>query len=440
VSGALHDPLVGERRLVVMSDIEMGAGGPTDDFAHDAWFAALLRERVGVDERPVDLVFNGDTLDFLKTSVDGGWPRHIDADVALARLDRIAAAHPLYFETLRDLLASHRCDRVVFVEGNHDYELIFPEVRQAIRRLLGQGERVLFPGTAWRIGDVHIEHGHQTDVLFATDPDHRFVEIDGRKVLALPWGAVAVIDVTLPLEPVFYPFDRMRPRGRVLELLPEAKDLLLSTFWRYWTREYLPRAWRRSDPLTRLSWPMLKEIAYRFGTASTGVSSGAHWQQALKDNDDVRLVVLGHEHRTEWWTWSDRKLLRDGCIRDEYHLGRDGVIGRRLPKVWAEARLRDGHVVESALVEREAPQDRREAMPERVQDLLPAMRELLAREPESGDDRRQRQAQDAADDAPLPELEDGAQADAVRHPARSLQQALRDALLAGRSRRDAEGD
>lgn len=410
-----------------MSDIEIGAGGPTDDFPHDDWFAALLEERVCLDDRPVDLVFDGDTIDFLKTSVDGAWPRYIDATIAQAKLDRIEAAHPLFFEAVRELLASGRCQRVIFVEGNHDYELVFPEIRQRIRRLLGQGERVIFPGTSWRMGDLHVEHGHQTDVLFSTEPDHRFVELDGRKVLALPWGAVAVIDVTLPLDPIFYPFDRLRPRNRVLELMPEAKELLLSTFWRYWTRDYLPRAWRRTDPLTRLSWPMLKEIAYRFGTAATGVSSGAHWQEVIKESEDVRLVILGHEHRTEWWTWGDRKLLRNGCIRDEYHIDRAGNIGLRLPKVWSEARLRDGRVVESGLVEREAPQDRRESMPERVQDLLPAVRELLARQPETQEERQQRQAHEAA-----VATSEGSGAD--RSAARSLQQALREALAA-RSRR-----
>ncbi len=415
-----------ERRLVVMSDIEMGAGGPVDDFPHDAWLGALIQERAAVDDAPVDLIFNGDTFDFLKTSVGDAWPRHIDAGVAVRKLARIHAAHPRFFEAVAAVLAWRPDNRAVFVVGNHDLEVQFPEVQAGIRSLLGQAgreeaEQVYFPGVAWQVGDVHVEHGQQTDVIFAVEPDQPFIEQDGRRLLNLPWGAVALLDVTMPMAPVLYAFDRLQPRGRVLELLPDAKELLLQSFWTYWTREYLPRAWRREDPLTRLSWPMLKEIAYRFGTASTRVSSGSHWKQALKDSDDVRLIILGHEHRAEWWTWSDRKLLRDGCLRDEYVLMPDGRIGERLPKVWAEARLRDGRVVESRLVEREAPRGDFGTMPRNVFDLLPAVRAQLARYAGAEEERVARSRQDRLE----PHAGDE-NLETRDHPSRSLREASRE--------------
>src|SRR5689334_9527121 len=89
--------------LVVLSDIEMGAGGPTDDFPQSEWLGRLI---LGYCEGPfasvpVTLVFNGDTFDFLKTSIDGSWPTHVDSGIGVAKLERVAAAHPSFFAALR---------------------------------------------------------------------------------------------------------------------------------------------------------------------------------------------------------------------------------------------------------------------------------------------------------------------------------------------------
>src|SRR5689334_16167221 len=81
-----------DRLLVTLSDIEMGSGGPWDDFPHDDHLAELILSYAGSEHRDhaVDLVFNGDTFDLLKTSVDGAYPHHITPAVALAKLDRVA--------------------------------------------------------------------------------------------------------------------------------------------------------------------------------------------------------------------------------------------------------------------------------------------------------------------------------------------------------------
>ena len=78
--------------LVAISDIELGAGGPLDDFPQSAWLGEVILgycEGAFADV-PVTLVLNGDTFDFLKTSVDGAWPTHIDSALAMAKLQRVA--------------------------------------------------------------------------------------------------------------------------------------------------------------------------------------------------------------------------------------------------------------------------------------------------------------------------------------------------------------
>ena len=129
-----------DRLLVVLSDVEMGAGGVLDDFPHSAWLAELLgsyneKPYSGI---PVDLVFNGDTFDLLKTSVAGVWPRHVTEAVALAKLERILAAHPAFLEGVRAFLTGGDAQRRVhFVIGNHDAELAFPAVQRRLSQAIG---------------------------------------------------------------------------------------------------------------------------------------------------------------------------------------------------------------------------------------------------------------------------------------------------------------
>jgi len=159
--------------VVVISDVEMGAGGVLDDFPDSAFIAELLEPsgRGAHAGMPVDVVFNGDTFDFLKTSVDGHYPRHVTEAIALAKLERIIGAHAAFFEGLRSFLTgSDAPRRAHFIVGNHDAELVFDAGRRRIEEEAGV-HGIRFPGFALDFGDVHIEHGSQGDPMFQVDPE-----------------------------------------------------------------------------------------------------------------------------------------------------------------------------------------------------------------------------------------------------------------------------
>jgi hypothetical protein len=46
----------------------------------------------------VDLVFNGDTFDLMKTRSRGGWPTHISRDIAIDKMEQVASCHAAFFE------------------------------------------------------------------------------------------------------------------------------------------------------------------------------------------------------------------------------------------------------------------------------------------------------------------------------------------------------
>lgn len=350
-------PANADRLVVVLSDIEMGAGGVTDDFPHSVFLAEIL-ESYNLDPYrglPVDLVFNGDTFDLLKTSVNDVYPRHVTAEIGLAKLERVLAAHPAFLEGVRAFLVGGDAPRRAhFVIGNHDAELAFPEVQAALTRAIGV-PGVWFPGFAVDIGDVRIEHGSQGDPMFQVDEHQPLTTWKGETLLDLAWGATAIIDVMLPLQHELYALDRVKPRPRVFELLPEVKDLLSAAFWRYWTREYLVDLFNRADPTRKASWSMLKEVLYRATTFDPDTTVSAHYQRLVSDQDRYRVVVIGHHHAPHWWSWADRKVLQAGCLRDEYVIDRVGTVLGMLPKVYAEVFLGNGRAIRSHLVEIDGP-------------------------------------------------------------------------------------
>ena len=397
--GMVHGQPRADRLVVCISDVEMGAGGVLDDFADEQLLVDVLASYAAppFDELAVDVVFNGDTFDFLKTAIDGRYPVHIGAVDALAKFERIHAAHQPFFEAVRSLLAGdHR--RVFFTVGNHDQELLFPEVQRAIRAALGDAEGVSFPGLSLSIGDALIEHGSQADSMFRVPPEAPFLEVGGRTILNLPWGSVALLEATMPLQPHLYWADRLKPRDRIFRHLPELREVLVNAFWQYWTRDYW-RSFMAGDPLKTVSWTMVKEIAYRFGYQDLDVGDLGVHQQRLVADERWRVRCIGHHHRPTWWAFADRKLLVTGCYRNEFPVGADGSVGACLPKVHAEIYQRRGRTVRSHLVEWDGPPVPAGWALTHVSDRRAAVLALLGTEAErvaSGAAQAEQEAQEAA--------------------------------------------
>jgi hypothetical protein len=367
-----------DRLLVVFSDIEMGTGGPLDDFPHSDFLGSLI---LGYNQGPlatlpVELVFNGDTFDLFKTPFEGAFPRLITREIALGKLEAILAAHPAFCAAIQEFVAHPGAERRVhFVAGNHDAELAFPAVQERVRARCGGGPRIGFPGLELRVGRVHIEHGSQHDPLFRMNPEELLLDVEGEPVLNISWGAAALLDTLMPLKELLYFHDRLKPKSVVLKLLPEIRELMLERFWSYWLRDFWKGYIGGLDPTQRLTWGMLKEIAWRFGSKNPDVMPGDELARRLALEDDVLLYVVGHKHQAAWTSHGDRKILQSGCLRNEYMLLPGGGL-RPMPKSYVEAYLRDGRPIVSELVEVEGPPPPEGYVPASIFDVLPALRGL----------------------------------------------------------------
>lgn len=367
-----------DRVIVCVSDVEMGAGGATDDFPQSTFLGDLL---LAYDEPPfadvpLTVVFNGDTFDLLKTPHEGSYPVRITEAVALAKLDSILAAHEGFVTRMRRFLEHRAAPReVCFVVGNHDPELSFPGVQERLTAVLG-GRGVKHAGLRYRVGDVSFEHGSQHDPLFRVDEEQLFVEHEGETLLNLPWGTVALLEVTMPLWHGLYRIDRLKPRPRVLEAAPEVRELLTDSFFRYWTRDYPQGLMATDDPLHRLSWRMLRQIVYRFSTGDPRVSGSDMSRLLARTAKEPRVFLTGHVHEPGWANDGDRRVLQTGCFRNEYALDAESAQPSLLPSVYAEVYLSADRAVRSHLVEVRAPRPPEETIPTPPAEL-PELRRLL---------------------------------------------------------------
>ncbi len=207
---------------VVLSDIHLADAEPADP-ARPLWRRYLRAEHFPDESllrflghlrglthgEPCALVLNGDIFDFdvVKAVPDEaaqdalgltvGWLEtarglHPEEPKSEWKMRRILAAHPTLLAGLRDFV--HEGNDLVFVFGNHDLELHWPAVQDALLGALGVCEErqhaVRICEWFYRAGDdTLVTHGNQLDPYCLTlDPLHPTIEVLGTPRIRLPFG------------------------------------------------------------------------------------------------------------------------------------------------------------------------------------------------------------------------------------------------------------
>ncbi|MDI3283501.1 hypothetical protein [Polyangium sp. 15x6] len=174
-----------QRSVYIISDLHIGGRYPEPNepgqrgFRINTRVDALTRfvrtlgarRAEGLD---VELVINGDFLDFLAEEVRPGTfvPFIADPGDALRVLGVIVEQDKSLFDELRAFVG--RGGRLTLLLGNHDVELALPHVRAEFLRLLGADASparisFLYDGEAYAIGDALIEHGNRYDGFNTVD-------------------------------------------------------------------------------------------------------------------------------------------------------------------------------------------------------------------------------------------------------------------------------
>ena len=213
------------RRLVVISDLHIG-GSEHPMLGHPEVLTGFLDQlAVHPDRDALELVVAGDFIDFLAEGPDEAWTASEGA--ALAKIEAIFGRSAKLFDSFARC-AEHLA-RFTVLLGNHDVELAYPRVRDALFRRLQTGpHRCHFVqgNEAYRIGDLLIEHGNRYDAWNAIDHDglRQIVSCASRgeappRPLEICPGSQLVCGAMNPLKARYHFIDLLKPEGKVLALL-----------------------------------------------------------------------------------------------------------------------------------------------------------------------------------------------------------------------------
>jgi UDP-2,3-diacylglucosamine pyrophosphatase LpxH len=220
---------------IVISDLHLGAGREVDgnrleDFGSDRALATFLGEIAAESDREnaeVELIVNGDAFEMLQVPhVDEFDPAreyppedyHSSSEVDSERkMALIIDGHPVFFDALKSFIQTGPPARfLTFIKGNHDVNLHWPAVQQAIRQAVGAtGERaplLIFEERRISREGIYVEHGNQyaaiVDRIEDMEEPH---DHDKPGQLAIPVGSWFVMDVFNEVEREKYWIDGVKP-------------------------------------------------------------------------------------------------------------------------------------------------------------------------------------------------------------------------------------
>jgi UDP-2,3-diacylglucosamine pyrophosphatase LpxH len=179
------------RTTVIISDLHVG-GGPTDagddHIYQKEQLVRFIRDLAGWpegDRGRIELIFNGDFLEFAQTNqaafthpYDDFWCSELES---LAKLETIITGHGNIFSEL--VRFQELGNTVTIAAGNHDVDLYWPRIRSRLQEVAGDVRFEL--GKEWierYDGKLQIGHGHMHDLV------NRFEHWDN-PILVGPWGA-----------------------------------------------------------------------------------------------------------------------------------------------------------------------------------------------------------------------------------------------------------
>lgn len=345
---------------LIFSDIEAGSGNRTDDFIDEKLLSKTIRTHNTESKKyPSDLILNGDTFDFMKCPYKGRFPKHITAAISVAKIESIAKAHPHFFNSLRQWLRISKNNRVIFVHGNHDYDLVFEEVQQRIKSLLSTDRklhsRIIFAGWEFTDGLLHVEHGSQLDEFFRVDPDkfifHSPKHMIKDPFLKIPWGYNALYDHFIQIKEQYPLLERILPRKHVFQFMPihVKNKMILGTFLYMLKAFFYIQIRHWGDPVQAFSFFDFKRYMKNFFNNKYDVDFIENAKLKLKKHH-AQVLAVGHNHSSSIHALDETNLiLNTGPWRDEYFLQEDKYIAYPKEKSYAYVLQSEGKVEKAEL-------------------------------------------------------------------------------------------
>lgn len=337
-----------DKIILVLSDIEVGDGSSTDDFIDDDIFCSFIGSYMikRYNHIPIELVFNGDTFDFIKTHHNGHYPRYITDDISLAKLDSFKKAHPKFFNSIKDFLKKKK-NRAIFIYGNHDPDLAFKSVQKKLQNFFGGN--VIFSGFYYKQGSVRIEHGSQLDSIYKVG-SHAIVTYNNKKILNLPFVTYIIFEHLIPIKKQYPLFERVSPKKLFLKKMPllSRKFTILNT--KYFFKSIRNIVKHKDDPTYNITKGYVRKMFFRLINRRYDVAFDKMVNRFLKKTKGTEILILGHSHKAKEHNVKNQTIINTGTWRDEYVLSKYNDLLKSKGKFFAEVIFTGNKLIGARLI------------------------------------------------------------------------------------------
>lgn len=295
---------------LVVSDLHLGKGKTLHDGGTNSleefYFGEKLVEFIhyyssGIyRDYDVEIVINGDFLNFLQVDYKGHYLTVITESIALEVLKSIVAGHEKVFKAMAEF-ASQPHRTITYVVGNHDQAMVWPACRNYLNQVVQSN--IKFKNLVYFFDGVHIEHGHMHEAANRIDPKKFFLKKDlAEPILNLPFGSHFFVELVLKIKQDYPHVDKIRPFSKMIRwaIMNETRLMVASFFSLVW---YFTKTLFIHDP--RRSWPF-KRVLRVIMESAIFPDLGESARKILND-ERVHTVIFGHSHVYQYRQWSSDK-------------------------------------------------------------------------------------------------------------------------------------
>lgn len=295
---------------LVISDLHLGKGrqleNGTTNSLEEFYYSEKLVEFFqyystgAYRDYDVEIIINGDFLNFLQVDYRGHFLTVITESVALEVLKTVIRGHLNVFKAMGDFLSQPN-RRITYVIGNHDQGMMFQACRDYLDQVIGY--RLQYKNMIYFFDGVHVEHGHMHEAANRMDPKKFFLKQGlPEPILNLPFGSHFFVELVLKIKEKYPHVDKVRPFGQMLRwsLFNETR-LTLSAFSELF--KYAYKVIFTTD--LRFRWTF-KNLLKIFLESAIFPDLSVSAKRILTDNR-VHTVIFGHTHVYEYRQWGNQK-------------------------------------------------------------------------------------------------------------------------------------
>lgn len=295
---------------IIVSDLHLGKGrlleGGGLNSLEEFYYGEKLVEFIhyystgAFREHEVELIINGDFLNFLQCDYRGHFLSVITEGVSLEIMKDIVNGHKNVFKALSEF-ALKPGNSITYVVGNHDQAMLWPACRAYLNQVIGTPVR--YKNIVYFFDGVHIEHGHMHEAANRMDPKKFFLKKNlAEPILNLPFGSQFFVEVVLKIKQRVPHIDKIRPFGKMVRwaFVNETRSIIDSFFTAlgYFIGSALKKDSRRHWPLKRLVQVILESAIF------PDLSEAA---RKILNDDRVHTVIFGHSHVYQYRQWGENK-------------------------------------------------------------------------------------------------------------------------------------